>query len=97
MDANHSFEQEDRDTATNFYCAARKAGVRNIIYLDGLGHRDTTFSKDLRSRQEIGNILRSSGIDVIEFHASIVICSRSLSFELILAIVERLPVMIYPR
>ena len=97
MGANRDFEQEDRAAAKNFSCAARKAGVQKIIYLGGLGHRDTTLSKHLRSRQETGDILRSSGIDVIEFRASIVIGSGSLSFELIRALVERLPVMICPR
>ena len=51
----------------------------------------------MRSRIETGNILRSSGIPVIEFQASIVIGSGSASFEMIRALVERLPVMITPR
>ena len=46
---------------------------------------------------ETGNILRSSGVPVVEFQASIVIGSGSASFELIRALVERLPVMITPR
>ena len=77
--------------------AAEKAGVRKIIYLGGLGNRDENLSKHLRSRQETGDILRSSNAQVIEFRASIVIGSGSLSFELIRALVERLPVMICPR
>ncbi len=97
MGANRDFEQEDRDAAKKFSYAARRAGVQKIIYLGELGHRDTTLSKHLRSRQETGDILRSSGIDVIEFRASIVIGSGSFSFELIRALVERLPVMICPR
>jgi hypothetical protein len=42
-------------------------------------------------------VLRASGIQVIEFRASIIIGSGSLSFELIRALVERLPVMICPK
>ena len=42
-------------------------------------------------------MLRASGVPVIEFRASIVIGSGSLSFEMIRALVERLPVMITPR
>ena len=45
----------------------------------------------------MANILRSSGIPTIEFRASIVIGSGSLSFEMIRALVQRLPVMICPR
>jgi hypothetical protein len=45
----------------------------------------------------VGEILRFSGVEVIEFRASIVIGSGSLSFEMIRALVERLPMMITPR
>ena len=76
--------------------AAREAGVRRIIYLGGLAH-GAELSPHMRSRAETGNILRSSGIPVIEFQASIVIGSGSASFEMIRALVERLPVMITPR
>jgi hypothetical protein len=41
--------------------------------------------------------LRDSGVPVIEFRASVVIGSGSLSFEMLRALVERLPVMVTPR
>jgi uncharacterized protein YbjT (DUF2867 family) len=91
------FEDEDREAARNFAAAARKAGVRRIIYLGGLGDSQDALSPHLRSRHEVGQILRSSGLPVIEFRASIVIGSGSLSFEMIRALTERLPVMIAPR
>ena len=92
-----SFEEEDRVASRVFGDAAREAGVRRIIYLGGLGSSSEKLSAHLRSRQEVGEILRSSGVPVIEFRASIVIGSGSLSFEMIRALVERLPVMIAPR
>jgi hypothetical protein len=70
--------------------------VRRIVYLGGLAH-GSGLSPHMRSRAETGNILRSSGIPVIEFQASIIIGSGSASFEMIRALVERLPVMITPR
>ncbi len=91
------FEEQDRVAARNFAVAARESGVRRIIYLGGLGEVQTSLSSHLRSRQEIGEILRDSGLQVIEFRASIVIGSGSLSYELIRALVERLPIMITPR
>ncbi len=97
MGAARDFEQEDRIAATNFAQAAATAGVRRIIYLGGLGNSDQKLSKHLRSRQETGDILRANHPHVIEFRASIVIGSGSLSFEMIRALVERLPVMICPR
>ncbi len=97
MGATRDFEQEDRIAAENFAKAAAEAGVRRIIYLGGLGARNEKLSKHLRSRQETGDILRQYHPRVTEFRASIVIGSGSLSFEMIRALVERLPVMICPR
>jgi uncharacterized protein YbjT (DUF2867 family) len=97
MGTERDFEQLDRSGAANFADAAAQAGVRRIVYLGGLGESGEKLSKHLRSRQETGELLRRSGAQVIEFRASIVIGSGSLSFELIRALVERLPVMICPR
>lgn len=97
MGADRDFEEQDRIAAANFAQAAVVAGVRRIIYLGGLGNPDHTLSKHLRSRQETGDVLRAFHPQVIEFRASIVIGSGSLSFEMIRALVERLPVMICPR
>src|SRR5271157_1532585 len=91
------FEEEDRQAARNFADAARKAGVRRIVYLGGLGESERPLSAHLRSRQEVADILRSSEIPTVEFRASIVIGSGSLSFEMIRALVQRLPLMICPR
>ena len=97
MGSSSDFEEEDRQAALNFANAAAAAGVRRIIYLGGLGNRDSNLSKHLRSRQETGDVLRSAGVEVIELRASIIIGSGSLSFEMVRALVERLPVMICPK
>lgn len=96
MGSSGSFEEQDRRAAENFAKAARKAGVKRIIYLGGLGHGDD-LSPHLASRQEVGRILRESGVPTLEFRASVIIGSGSLSFELVRALVDRLPVMITPR
>src|SRR5580693_6109296 len=97
MGSPGKFEQEDREAAQNFADVARDSGVRRIVYLGGLGNEDRSLSAHLRSRHEVADILRSSEIPTIEFRASIVIGSGSLSFEMIRALVQRLPVMICPR
>jgi uncharacterized protein YbjT (DUF2867 family) len=97
MGQDRDFEIQDRLAAENFARSAATAGVRRIIYLGGLGNPDEGLSKHLRSRQETGDILRAFHPHVIELRASIVIGSGSLSFEMIRALVERLPVMICPR
>jgi uncharacterized protein YbjT (DUF2867 family) len=97
MGDNEDFEQTDRRAAENFARACSEQNVKRIIYLGGLGDPSDELSKHLRSRQEIGDILRTSSATVIEFQASIIIGSGSLSFEMIRALVERLPVMICPK
>ena len=97
MGSARDFGRDDRQGAANFAAAAKLAGVRRIIYLGGLGNPDHSLSEHLRSRQETGEVLRASGIQVIEFRASIIIGSGSLSFELIRALVERLPMMVCPK
>jgi uncharacterized protein YbjT (DUF2867 family) len=97
MGSAGQFEEEDRQAAQNFADAARQQGVERIAYLGGLGNQDQALSAHLRSRHEVADILRSSAIPTIEFRASIVIGSGSLSFEMIRALVQRLPVMICPR
>ena len=98
MASSANFEKKDREAAENFGSAAKKAGVQRIIYMGGLGEEaDPKLSPHLRSRHEVGKILRESGVETIEFRASVVIGHGSLSFDLIRSLTHRLPVMICPR
>jgi uncharacterized protein YbjT (DUF2867 family) len=98
MSGSKDFEKEDRQAATNFAQATKKAGVGRIIYLGGLGDDgDPKLSPHLRSRHEVGQILRDSGVETIEFRASLVIGTGSLSFDLVKSLTDRLPVMLCPR
>jgi uncharacterized protein YbjT (DUF2867 family) len=96
MAASRDYAATDRRGAEAFASAARTAGVQRLVYLGGLGD-GRGLSPHLASRQEVGRVLRESGIPTIEFRASIVIGSGSLSFELVRALVEKLPAMITPR
>lgn len=91
------FEASEVQGARNFAAAAARAGVGRIVYLGGLGKDDGQLSPHLRSRQEVGRILRESGVVTLELRTSIVIGSGSLSFEMIRALCEHLPVMVTPR
>ena len=96
MESGVDFERADRLAAERFGAAAKAAGVKRIIYLGGLGADDDSLSAHLRSRHEVGAILRASGVEVVEFRASIIIGAGSFSFDLVRTLVERLPVMICP-
>lgn len=95
--AGGDFYQRESVSAHNFAEAARAAGVRRIIYLGGLGTADDRLSSHLASRQHTGRLLCESGSETIEFRASVILGSGSLSFEMIRGLVDRLPVMITPR
>jgi uncharacterized protein YbjT (DUF2867 family) len=89
------FEAEERRGAREFVAAARDRGVERIVYLGGIVHADD-LSPHLRSRREVGEILRSSGVPTIEFRASIVVGDGSASFDMVRTMVERLPTVVAP-
>jgi len=96
MAASEPFADADRRGAENFAAAARKSGLSKIIYLGGLGAEDD-LSAHLESRHEVGRILRESGVPTIEFRASMIIGSGSVSFEIVRSLVDRMPVLLIPR
>jgi uncharacterized protein YbjT (DUF2867 family) len=98
MGSTLDFEESDRKAARLFGSAAKQAGVQKIIYLGGLGdENDPKLSPHLRSRHEVGRVLRESGVETIELRASAVLGAGSLSFEMIRSLTNRLPIMICPR
>ncbi|MDF3128642.1 SDR family oxidoreductase [Kiritimatiellaeota bacterium B1221] len=97
MGSGEDFEQQEETSARNFGAAALKAGVKKIIYLGGLCDEKSDLSPHMRSRHHTGRILRESGVPVLEFRASIILGAGSLSFEMIRALVQRLPVMVTPK
>jgi len=89
------FADRDRALARSFAEGAAAAGVARIVYLGGLGHGD--LSEHLSSRQEVGQLLGSTGIPVVELRAAVVLGAGSISFEMIRYLTERLPMMVCPR
>lgn len=96
-DDRHDFTRSDRIAAERFGAAAQAAGIGRIIFLGGLGVDNAKLSPHLRSRHEVGDLLRASSVPVIEFRAAIIVGSGSVSFEMIRYLTERLPIMIAPR
>jgi len=98
MGAAKDFEEQDRKSAENFRQAAISAGVRRIVYLGGLGTKETA-SKHLLSRIETGEILSSEPdrIQTIWFRAGVIIGSGGAGFEIIFNLIHKLPIMITPK
>ena len=99
LTAGHGFEIQERHMATIFGHEAKRAGVRRIVYLGGMvpDLPPRKLSAHLRSRAEVGQILRASGVPTIELRAGVIIGSGSASFEMLRYLTERLPIMITPR
>ena len=92
------FEATEAEAAGNFGAAAKTAGVKRVIYVGGLcDEKRLDLSTHLRSRCRVGEVLREQGVRTVEFRASVIIGSGSLSFELIRSLVQRLPMMVTPK
>ena len=91
------FRERDVTSARNFAEAAAKAGVERVIYLGGLGKRSGQASRHLASRHEVGDVLREGPVPVTELRAAMIIGSGSASFEMLRALVLKLPAMVCPR
>lgn len=91
------FVDLDRLSAENFIQECAVAGVKRIIYLGGLGEKDS-LSRHIVSRQETGEILSScpDKVEVIWFRAAIIIGAGGASYEIIKDLVQKLPVMLAP-
>src|SRR5581483_573548 len=83
----------DREAARSFASAAAGAGVGRIVYLGGLGRGE--LSPHLESRQEVGRILRESGVPTIELRASVVIGRGSVSYDAF-RVLASLPLTVLP-
>ncbi|MDT8338067.1 MAG: SDR family oxidoreductase [Sulfurimonas sp.] len=96
--SKENYKDLDKLSAQNFIDAAEECGVKRVIYLGGLGVKNSDTSKHLLSRIETGEILSSSNsVQTIWVRAGVIIGSGSASFEIIRNLVEKLPVMITPK
>lgn len=91
------FESRDADAARRFGRLAAEAGVRQIVYLGGLGREDEDLSPHLRSRREVEGLLGAGGVPVTVLRAAIVVGHGGISWELTRQLVKNLPAMVVPK
>jgi uncharacterized protein YbjT (DUF2867 family) len=91
------FAYRDRLAADAVAEASENAGVRQIVFLGGLGDASQGSSLHLRSRAETAERLASRSVAVTTLRSAIVVGDGSAAFETIVALVDRLPVMLCPR
>jgi uncharacterized protein YbjT (DUF2867 family) len=97
MGAERDFVEAEARSARNVVAAAKRAGVKRLVYLGGLHPSDADLSPHLRSRTAVGDILIDSGIETVVLQAGIVIGAGSASFEMIRHLTNRLPAMTAPK
>ena len=91
------FEAEDLKAAETTAREAERAGIKQLVYLGGLGDDSPDLSSHLRSRRETGKRLSSTTVPVTTLRAAMVVGRGSAAFETIVALVNRLPAMVTPR
>ena len=92
------FAERDRNAAENFAKAVNEAGVSRVIYLGGLTYAPVQeLSKHMRSRMEVGEILKKSNAAVTIFRAAVILGHGGGSFQMLQYLVERLPLMVCPK
>lgn len=92
-----NFEQLDLQLANAAASAAKKAGVKKIIYLGGIVPENQKASPHLISRMVTGQALASHGIPVAEVRASVLLGTCSASYLIVYYLAKRLPLMITPK
>jgi uncharacterized protein YbjT (DUF2867 family) len=97
MGATKDFAAEEARAVRNVVTAARRTGVRRVVYLSGLHPEGSKLSAHLESRAAVGAALIDSGIEAVVLQAGVVIGTGSASFELIRHLTDRLPVMTTPK
>jgi uncharacterized protein YbjT (DUF2867 family) len=96
MGSGSDFATADRAAATRFAAETARAGVERIVYLGGMGEESTSLSPHLASRREVERVLREGSVPVTTLRAAIILGAGGSSFEMLVQLVEKLPVMICP-
>jgi uncharacterized protein YbjT (DUF2867 family) len=90
------YRADEVRAAQSFARAAADAGVQRIVYLGGVAPQGPG-SAHLRSRLEVGEVLRAGPVPALELRASMIVGRGSLSWLIVRDLAARLPVMVLPR
>jgi uncharacterized protein YbjT (DUF2867 family) len=94
---DNDFERKDAEAAKGFGLAAAASGVRQVVYVGGLGKDGDDLSPHLRSRREVERLIGTSGVPVTVLRAAIVVGAGGISWEMTRQLVKNLPAMVVPR
>ena len=90
------YHRREVKAAQSFSDAAGEAGIKRIVYLGGVAPNGIG-SDHLRSRLDVGEVLRGGSVPTIELRASMIVGYGSLSWLIVRDLAARLPFMVLPR
>jgi uncharacterized protein YbjT (DUF2867 family) len=96
MNHGHDFLEYELSLAENFAKALKQNTIGQVIYLSSL-QPQTGCSEHLKARLETGNILRGTGVPIVELRAGVIIGPGSAAFEIMRDFVYNLPILITPK
>lgn len=91
-----SFADYDLLLADNFARVMQRAQVKHLIYLGGLIPENVELSLHLQSRLEVEETFAQYNLPITVFRAGLIIGESGSSFQILLKLVDRLPLMICP-
>ncbi|MBS4026927.1 MAG: NAD-dependent epimerase/dehydratase family protein [Clostridia bacterium] len=89
------FEDMDLILADNFARAAKKAGVKQIIYLGEIIPECQELSMHLRSRLEVEETLGAHGVPVTALRSALIVGAEGPTFSILVETIKRVPVMTF--
>lgn len=92
-----SFADYDLVLADNFARVMQRANIKQMIYLGGLIPAATHLSLHLQSRLEVEETFAQYKLPTTVFRAGLILGAAGSSFQILLKLVKRLPIMICPR
>lgn len=91
-----TFADYDLLLADNFARALKKSDLNHLIYLGGLIPQTETLSQHLASRLEVEEVFHQYKLPTTVFRAALILGESGSSFQILLKLVNRLPLMICP-
>ncbi|MBP9674342.1 MAG: NAD(P)H-binding protein [Bacteriovoracaceae bacterium] len=92
-----SFADYDLILADNFSRALKPTGIKQVIYLGGLIPPVQKLSLHLQSRLEVEKTFEEYGLPTTIFRAGLILGDAGSSFQILVKLVNRLPLMICPQ
>lgn len=87
------FDVLDRKAIENMVDACKINKVKRIIHLTGMRNETEELSHHLKSRKEVEDIIKNSGISYTVFRASMIIGHGGAAFDIMDTVVKKFPII----